>query len=246
MLNAQVTTASGAQLTYFPVPVNPIDFMFTNNTIMTLSGTPATGDSNFPYNYNGSNGQLTITQNTSQPLGINQATAIVTAGSVIYVLDNGVNTNGTNGQIFAYTTTNGSLQAEPNGYYPDDPTFTNPNLVIASNNGKWLYVLNQGDNTSTTNTQSGIAAFTITQPYQLTPIANGGQTAGTGPAPQCILEDPSNQFVYTANFGDGSVTGLSIDQNRGNLNPLNQSTHVKGPFLLPGPAAWCVASGRTS
>lgn len=246
VLNAQVTSASGAPLTYFPVPANPIDFTLTNNTILTLSGTPDTGDSNFPYGYNPSSGQLTITQNSPQPLGMKHANAIVVAASVVYVLDNGVNTNGTNGQIFAYTTTNGSLQAQANGYYADDPTYTNPNYVIAANNGKWLYVLNEGDNTNTTNTQSGIAAFKITQPYQLSPIANGGQTAGTGPVPQCILEDPSNQFVYTANFGDGTVTGLSIDQNQGNLIPLSQSTHAKGSYLLPGPAAWCVASGRTS
>ena len=122
---------------------------------------------------------------------------------------------------------------------------SNPNYVIAVSN-KWLYVLNEGDNTNPNNTQSGIAAFTITQPYQLSPIANGGNTAGTGPLPQCILEDPSNQFIYTANFGDGSVTGLVIDQNQGNLRGLSTATHAKGSYHLPGPASWCVATGRTS
>jgi 6-phosphogluconolactonase (cycloisomerase 2 family) len=246
VLNAQVTSASGTPLPYFPVPANPIDFTLTNNTILTLSGTPATGDSNFPYAYNPSSGQLTVTQNSAQPLGMTQATAIVVASSVVYVLDDGVNTNGTHGQIFAFTTTNGALQAEANGYYADDPTLSNPNYVISSNNGKWLYVLNQGDNTSTIQAQSGVAAFDITQPYQLSPIANGGQVAGTGAGPQCILEDPSNQFIYTANFNDSTVTGLSIDTNVGNLRPLTQSTHAKGSYALPGPATWCAASGRTS
>jgi 6-phosphogluconolactonase (cycloisomerase 2 family) len=245
VLNAQVTSASGAQLTYFPVPVDPIDFTLTNNTLLTLSGTPATGDSNFPYAFNPSSGQLTVTQNSSQPLGMKQATAIVVASTVVYVLDNGVNTNGTNGQIFAYTTSNGSLQAQANGYYADDATLSNPNYVISNNTGKWLYVLNQGDNTNTINPQSGIAAFTITQPYMLSPIANGGQTAGTGGGPRCILEDPSNQFIYTANYNDSTVTGLSIDQNQGNLRPLSSKAH-NGVFALPGPAAWCLVSGRTS
>lgn len=245
VLNAQVTSASGAPLTYFPVPANPIDFTLTNNTVLTLSGTPDTGDSNFPYAYNASNGQLTVTQNSPQPLGMKQATAIVVASSVVYVLDNGVNTNGTNGQIFAYTTSNGSLQAQANGYYADDSTLSNPNYVISNNTGKWLYVLNEGDNSSTITPQSGIAAFTITQPYMLTPIANQGQAAGTGAGPQCLLEDPSNQFIYTANFNDSSVTGLSIDQNQGNLRPLSTKAH-SGVFTLPGPAAWCAASSRTS
>jgi 6-phosphogluconolactonase (cycloisomerase 2 family) len=123
---------------------------------------------------------------------------------------------------------------------------SNPNLVLAANNGKWLYVLNEGDNTNNTNAQSGIAAFTIFQPYQLKPIPNGGQTAGTGAGPQCILEDPSNQFIYTANFNDSTVTGLSIDENQGNLRALSTATHAKGSYQLPGPATWCVATGRTS
>jgi hypothetical protein len=246
VLNSQVTAASGSPLTYFPVPADPIDFTFSSNTVLTLSGTPATGDAVFPYAYNGASGQLSVNQNSSQPLGMHNATAIVVASSVVYVLDNGVNTNGTNGQIFAYSAgSNGALQAETSGYYPDDSTLSNPNYVIAVSN-KWLYVLNEGDNSNPNNAQSGIAAFTITQPYQLAPIANGGNTAGTGPLPQCILEDPSNQFIYTANFGDSTVTGLSIDQNQGNLRTQSPSTHAKGSYSLPGPAAWCVATGRTS
>jgi hypothetical protein len=249
ILNSQVTSATGAPLPYFPVPVNPIDFTLSSNFFLTLSGTPATGDAVFPYSYNAANGQLTINQNSSQPLGMNEGTAIVLAGGVTYVLDDGPNTNApaTNGQIFAYSVGSaGSLQAEPNGYIPDNPAYSYPNYVIASNNAKWLYVLNRGDNANTTTPQSGIAAFLITTPYQLSPIANGGQTGGTGAGPSCILEDPSNQFIYTANYNSSTVTGLSIDQNDGNLIPLSQQTKVKGTYALPGPAAWCVATGRTS
>ncbi len=249
VLNSQVTSATGSPLPYFPVPVDPIDFTLSSNYFITVSGTPATGDSAFPYAYNSANGQLTINQNSSQPLGINQATAIVVAGSVTYVLDNGPNTNvpSSNGQIFAYSLgSGGSLQAEPNGYIPDYPAYTYPNYVIAANNGKWLYVLNRGDNTSTTNPQSGIAAFIITTPFQLSPIASGGQTSGTGAGPMCILEDPSNQFVYTANFNSSTVSGLAINEVSGNLTPLSQQTKAKDSYALPGPAAWCVATGRTS
>jgi hypothetical protein len=249
VLNSQVTSATGSPLPYFPVPVDPIDFTLSSNFFLTVSGTPATGDSSFPYAYNVSNGQLTINQNSSQPLGINQATAIVVAGGVTYVLDNGPNTNvpSSNGQIFAYSLGSaGALQAEPNGYIPDYSAYTYPNYVIAANNGKWLYVLNRGDNTNTTNPQSGIAAFIITTPFQLSPIASGGQTSGTGAGPMCILEDPSNQFVYTANFNSSTVSGLAINEVSGNLTPLSQQTKAKDSYALPGPAAWCVATGRTS
>ena len=256
ILNSQVTAASGSPLPYFPVPANPIDFTLSSNYFVVLSGTPTTGDSVFPYTYNTANGQLTVNQNSSQPLGlvsgssctgVCQGTIILVAGGITYVLDNGVNTNGTNGQIFAYTLgTNGALQAEANGYYADNSAYTNPNYAIAANNGKWLYVLNQGDNTNTTIAQSGIAAFLIVTPYQLQPIANGGVTAGTGAGPQCILEDPSNQFIYTANYNNSTVTGLSIDENDGNLVPLSQATKAKDSYTLSGPATWCVVTGHTS
>ena len=249
ILNSQVTAASGLPLPYFPVPADPIDFAISSNYFITVSGTTTNGDTAFPYTYNAANGQLTVNQNSSQPLGISHATAIVLAGGVTYVLDDGPNTNSpaTNGQIFAYTLgSNGALQAEANGYYADNSAYSYPNYIIAANNNKWLYVLNQGDNASTSTPQSGIAAFQIVNPYQLQPIANGGQVGGTGAGPQCILEDPSNQFIYTANFNSSSVTGLSIDQNDGNLVPLSQATKAKDSYSVPGPATWCVATGHTS
>ena len=247
VLNSQVTASSGAPLPYFPVPANPIDFVISGAYFLTLSGTPATGDSVFPYAY--ANGQLTINQNSSQPLGITQGTAIVVAGNqTTYVLDNGTNTNGTNGQIFAYGVgAGGSLQAIANGYIPDNKAFTNPIFAIQASGKNWLYVLNEGDNTNPNIAQSGIAAYTITTPYQAAPIAGQtGDTGGTGAGPKCILEDPSNQFIYTANFNSSSVTGLSIDQNDGNLTPLSQATKAKDSYTLPGPGTWCVVTGRTS
>lgn len=250
VLNSQVTAASGSPLPYFPVPVDPIDFVLSGNYFLTLSGTPATGDSVFPYAYNAANGQLTINQNSSQPLGITQGTAIVVANSVTYVLDDGPNTNtpASNGQIFAYTVgTAGSLQAESTGYIPDNANYSLPIYAIQANGKSWLYVLNEGDNANTTVSQSGIAAFTITTPYQASPISGQtGQTGGTGAGPRCVLEDPSNQYIYTANFNSSSVTGLSIDQNDGNLTPLSQSTKAKDSYTLPGPGTWCIATGRTS
>jgi hypothetical protein len=51
IVNAQVTAANGSALPYFPVPANPIDFLLSGGNIFTLSGTPATGDSVFPYTF---------------------------------------------------------------------------------------------------------------------------------------------------------------------------------------------------
>ncbi len=249
VVNSQVTSANGAALPYFPIPANPIDFVLASGYILTLSGTPAAGDSVFPYTYNSTNGQLTINQNSSQPLNISQGTGIVSASGVIYVLDNEApaspNTTGAVSQILPYSIgSNGALQAEVSGAVAIDPSQSNPIYAISESKGKWLYVANQGDNTDPNNAQSGISAYTINSPFQLTPIANGGATSGTGAGPQCMLEDPSDQYIYTANFNDSSVTGRSIDQNSGVLRNLPGAANRSYP--LTGPAAWCMVTGRTS
>lgn len=247
VVNSQVTAASGAPLPYFPVPSNPIDFVLASNILLTLSGTPTSGDAVFPYSYSGTTGQLTINQNSSQPLNINQANAIVAVSGFIYVLDNeGTQvTNGATSQILPYTVgTNGALQQQTGGAVPDDVAQSNPiYAIVSAPNAKWVYVANQGSNTNNTNPQSGITGYVIDpSTHQLSEIP--GSPWGTGAGPQCLLEDPSNQFVYTANFNDSTVTGRVIDQNSGVLNNLPGNANKSYP--LQGPAAWCIATGRTS
>ena len=245
VVNAQATSAGGAALPYFPVPANPIDFLLTSGNLLTLGGTSTSGDSIFPYNYSSTSGQLTISQNSSQPLNIRQATAIVSGGGTIYVLDNEpITANGTTSpsQILPFTLgTNGALQAQTGGIVPDDPTQSNPIYLIVESKGKWVYVANQGNNLNTTNAQSGIAGYVIdSSTRQLSFIT--GQPFGTGSGPQCLVEDPSNQFIYTANYNDSSVTGRAIDQNAGVLRSLNTTSS----YTLNGPATWCFVDGRTN
>ena len=249
IVNAQVTSASGQPLPYFPVPSGPIDFVLSSSYLLTLSGTPATGDSVFPYTYSSATGQLTINQNSAQPLNIAQATAIVSAGGVVYVLDNeGTQVQaaapGATGQILPFTVgTNGALQQQTGGAVPDDVTQSNPVYLVLESKGKWVYVVNQGNNTNNTNSQSGITGYVLDpSTHQLSEIS--GSPWGTGAGPQCLLEDPSNQYLYTANFNDSTVTGRTIDQNTGVLRDLQGSANKAYP--LSGPAAWCIVTGRTS
>ncbi len=46
---------------------------------------------------------------------------------------------------------------------------------------------------------------------------------GSGSGPQCIVEDPSNQFVYDANEYDSTVTGRMLDPNTGDLKPMRST-----------------------
>jgi hypothetical protein len=257
VVNAQVTAANGAALPYFPVPANPVDFVESSGYFLTMSAAnqpasyPYTGGSSvFPYTFNSGNGQLTINQNSSQTLGIGQGTAIVAGAGIIYVLDNepitidfGGATTTAESQILPYSVgTNGALQAQPGGIVPDDPTLANPIYLLVESKGKFIYVVNQGNNAQGANAQSGIAGYflTTTPAYQLSFIA--GEPFGTGGGPQCLVEDPSDQFVYSADFNDSSVSGRVVDPNSGVLNNLRVAT----TYALQGPATWCLIDGRTS
>ena len=261
VVNAQVTaTTSGQPITYFPVPANPVDFVLSGGTVLTLAGAPnptgfpyTGGTLSFPYNYSSASGQLTLSQNSSQLLGIHQGTAIVQAGGVIYVLDNEpitVTFNGTTttsqSQILPWTvTTGGGLQAEPSGVIPDDPNLSNPIYVLVENKGKFVYVANQGNNVTGPNPNSGLAGYFLTSSpaYQLSFLADEATIiTGSGSGPQCIVEDPSNQFIYEANEYDSTVTGRELEPDTGDLNDLR----VTSTYNLQGPASWCLVDGRTS
>jgi hypothetical protein len=200
----------------------------------------------FPYAYNSGNGQLTLSLNSSQNLGIKQGTALVNTSGAFYVLDNEAptpNPTGATSQILPYTVgTNGALQPETSGFIPDDPTLANPIYLVLESKGKFLYVANQGNNAQGVNAQSGISGYfiTTTPAYQATFIA--GEPFGTGAGPQCIAEDPSNQFIYTTNYNDSSISGRTIDVNSGVLDDLRNTNR----YALPGPATWCLMDGRTS
>ncbi len=253
MTNAQVSSSNGTPLTYFPVPSNSIDMLFSGSYMFILSGTPDTGDFVFPYAY--ANGQLTVSQNSIQQIGTTQATAITTGNSFIYILDNEpitipADTTGPFNpgvyptQILPWTVgAGGGLQAATGGTVPGVANETNPMFLLATT--KAVYVANQGDivNFNPANTQSGIAGYVIdTSTHQLTPMSNSPFGSGNGPT--CLVEDPSSQYVYTANYNDSSVTGRSLDQNTGELRALPGNANKAYP--LNGPASYCLINGRTS
>ncbi len=258
VVNAQVTAVSNSQpITYFPVPANPVDFLLSNSSLLTLAGAPnptsypyVGGTLAFPYSYSSSTGQLTLSQNSSQLLGTTQATAMVGAGGVIYVLDNEPITVSFNGvpttsqsKILPFTLgSGGALQAEPGGAVPDDPTLSNPIYIMLESKGQFLYLANQGNNTQGPNPESGIAGYHITTSpaYQLS--FNSDEPFGSGSGPQCIVEDPSDQFIYEADEYDSTVTGRVVNPETGDLTGLR----VTSDYKLEGPASWCLVDGRTS
>jgi hypothetical protein len=271
VLNAQLTTSSNTNVAYFPVPANPIDFNMASGYLMTMAGAAspsptsvitnaANGQTVYPYSYNSATGQLTVSQSTPQfitngagtPMG--QGTTLDFAGGKVYILDNEpLTASGTPGQLIPFTVgTNGALQALVGGAVADDPTETDPVQLLVESKGRFIYVANaQGSSISS---GAGIVGYTIDpsssqlsqtpgSPFAITENTGSGSPNGTGAQPVCILEDPSNQYIYTANAGDSTVTGKVLDPNDGALTQMQGST---GVFPLTGPASWCWVTGRTN
>jgi 6-phosphogluconolactonase (cycloisomerase 2 family) len=260
VVNQQVTAANGAAIPYFPVPANPVDFVLSNGYVLTLTGAPTPssfpyvgGTEVWPYLYSATAGQLTLSQNGLQPMGITAGTAIVAASGVVYVLDNEPVTvtcptetcpfspNTYPGQILPWSVVaGGAMEAEPSGVIPDDLSLQNPIQLLLESKGKFLYVANQGNNVSGPNPESGIAGYSLTaSPYQLQFIS--GEPFGSGSGPQCIVEDPSDQYIYEANQYDSTVTGAVLNPSTGILSSL----HAAVTYGLQGPPTWCLIDGRT-
>jgi 6-phosphogluconolactonase len=245
--NNQLTGPNGSQLTVFPVGCNPIDIKVSAGYIFVADNGPEPSASGltqgltqtvFVYALNATNGQLTLTQNTELPTGATQISAIGSdqASKYIYVLDSGGN------QIFYYTIgSSGLLQTVSGGNNPapNVASAVDPVALTSDSKSKFLYVANAGPASGTTNPNSVISAFTIAANGVLAPVAPS--TFSTGSGPQCILEDPSNQYIYTADASSNTVTGKVLDPNSGNLTDLRNATS----YATVGTPTWCVASGHT-
>lgn len=247
--NAQVANPNGTQLTYFPLGCFPVEFKLTGGYIFTAqTGSTSNNDVQtvFSYAQSAATGQLTLTQNAPLQTGATKLTYINSdpAGRYVYLLDAGPETACTGGQsaILPYTIGNGGiLQSLVGGTVCNDPTAVGPTVLIADSKSKFLYVAN-AQNTNVNQPGSEISAFTI-DPTSGKLAFIAGEPFGTGSGPRCMLEDPSNQFIYTANFNDSTVTGKIIDVNAGVLNPLRNSP--SNGFAAAGNPTWCTASGRT-
>jgi 6-phosphogluconolactonase (cycloisomerase 2 family) len=249
------TTASGTQnLSYFPVPANPIDFVLASSNILTLTGTPGIADAPqtiFPYAYTSSSGQLSRTLNSSESIGsVYEATALVYSGNYLWVLDNepppSPNSTNARSQILPWTvSTGGSLTAPATGHIADDATQSNPVYLVVESKGDRFYVANQGSSSDKTDALSGIAGYTENTPFDPTSIGSSSLDIGTGAGPVCMVEDPSDQFFYTANFDSSTITGLQLDPKSGELRSLSDATKAPSKYDLPGQPTWCFVSGHT-
>jgi DNA-binding beta-propeller fold protein YncE len=73
---------------------------------------------------------------------------------------------------------------------------------------------------------------------ELQPLIGSPYKVGSGPV--CIVEDPSNQYLYTSNYNDGTVTGFQINiSTGGELSELTKGS----TFTAVGKASCLAISG---
>jgi 6-phosphogluconolactonase (cycloisomerase 2 family) len=251
--NQQVKDASGTNIGYFPVGSGPIYFaVYSSSYIFTIEKGQTNGpaidppQAVFVYNLAESTGQLTLTQNTPIVTNAQQLAFIYASSSYVYLIDDQNGT--TTGEILPYTVaTNGSLQSVVGGAVTNAGSTANPGPMLVETKGKFLYVANRGPNLSNTSAASTVSAYVINSgtgtagagTLQVITEGSSGPVFGSGGSPRCILEDPSNQYLYTANYDSSTVTGAVINQQAGNLTNLRKASS----FSTVGNPTWCVASG---
>jgi Lactonase, 7-bladed beta-propeller len=240
--NQQFLDNAGHPLNFFPVGPKPTMLRVAGGFVYTMD----TADQSIYIYAGGVNGQLVATQTTTQPTGGINITSISSSpgGNFIYLTDAGLGlsnpsfirifTIGSNGALAPLTT---GPQTQP------APTVTNPLLTsnpvwsLVSSNSHFLYVVNQGNNTNPNIVTSSITAYTISNTGQLQLIPDSPYPAGSGPV--CMVEDPTNQYVYVSNFNDSTVTGYILNANTGQLSALTRTT----VFPISGQASCLAISG---
>jgi 6-phosphogluconolactonase (cycloisomerase 2 family) len=246
--NQTVKNAQGTNLAYFPVGSGPINFFLVPSGSYIYTIEKGSGSLNDPtqavFVYSNSNGQLTLSQNTPIPTMAEDLSYIYATTRYVYLIDAGQSVN-PSGFILPYTIgTNGALQSLVGGAVANTGTVANPGPMIVDHQGKFLYLANMGPNLTATSAASSVSAFFIDpNTGRLTSLSTGANAStvpfGAGAGPQCIIEDPSNQYLYTANYDDSTVSGAIINSSTGTLTQLRKATS----FNAAGQPTWCTATG---
>jgi 6-phosphogluconolactonase len=250
VLNNQQKDATGLPLTYFPVGTNPTWLALGGSYAFIAEQGPTSGatpndppQAIFIYNQSATTGQLTLTQNTPTPTGATQLTYVYSTASYLYALDAGP--AGSTGFILPYTVSSGgTLAAVPSGARANNAQSqapVGPTRILKESTHNFLWVANSGINTNPGAGGNVITAYNIQANGQLFDANTGGangETAGSGT--RCLVEDPSNQYVYAVNFNDSTITGKKINQQTGGLDAL-----AKAMPAPPGSPTWCATTGST-
>lgn len=229
--NTQSIPSGGTAPTYFEVGASPFMMKSLGSCLFTVN---SADNSITPYAF-GSSGQLTTV--TTGKIQTSAGSISSINGNSSYV----ILTDTANNLIFPYNIGSGcALNILTGGAITNFSGTSNPVYSLISNSGKYLYVLNQSTTTTTTNTPySSVSAFVFSN-GQLTKISGAPYRSGSGPV--CMVEDPTNQYLYTSDHNTGTVTGFLYRDDTGELSTLSRGS----TFNATGQASCLAISGAVS
>jgi 6-phosphogluconolactonase (cycloisomerase 2 family) len=238
--NTQVTLQNGLNPTYFDVGPAPFMMKSQAGCLYTVNAGTTNGFQTVsPYSV-GTSGVLTLTTNQSIPINLitstpTNITSINGSGSDVFLTD------AANNVIYGYQTGGTcNLTALGGGITQNLTGTSNPTYTFLDSTGKYLYVANSSTTTTTIQTPfSSLSAFSINSAAnnELQALPGAPYTIGSGPV--CIVEDPTNQYLYTSNHNDGTITGKVLNPTTGELSQLTKGS----TFTASGLAGCLVVSG---
>jgi 6-phosphogluconolactonase (cycloisomerase 2 family) len=232
------TQLNGVNTPFWEVGTAPIMSKTLSGCLYTVNSGLTSGTQSITPFQIGTGGQLlfTTTGNIVIPVltGPTNITSINGSGNYAFLTDNA------NNILYGYQSGGACNLTALNGGTTANLTGTShPIYSMIDSTGKYLYVINNSNpSTLSTNPYSSISAFYIVPTNQeLQPITGAPYTVGSGPT--CIVEDPSNQYVYTSDFTAGTVTGKSLNPTTGELSDLSKGS----TFTATGMASCLAISG---
>ncbi|MDE1160385.1 MAG: beta-propeller fold lactonase family protein [Acidobacteriaceae bacterium] len=232
--NTQSVANGAAASTYFEVGSSSLQIP-TPFKMMSTGSCLFINNNNTILPYTFSSGQLVVATNGAVQLSSANISSIGGNSTLMSITDSTANTVA----LYSISSTC-SLTAINGGTFSMAALGTaNPQYSIIDSSGKYLYVLNQSTtSTLPTITYSSIMGFTINQTNsQLQAIAGAPWSVGSNPT--CLVEDPTNQYLYTSDHDTGTVTGKVIDTTTGIISALTRGS----TFTATGQAQCLAISG---
>jgi hypothetical protein len=189
-----------------------------------------------PYSQ-GANGQLVTVTTGKIATSASNISSINGNGTYIILTDIGAN------QIIPYSIGSScNLSVSLGGATANQPGTSNPvySLIVTGSSNTYLYVLNQSTTSTTVNQPySSITGFLIQSGTSLANSFLLGSPYQVQAAPVCMVEDPTNKYVYVSNRDPGAVTGKLFDPTTGELSELSRGSN----FSATGLASCLAISG---
>ena len=223
VLNTQSVPPNSPAPTYWEVGANPLMMKSAGSCLFTVN---SADQSIFPYSQ-GAGGQLVNVTTGKIATSANTISSINGNGSYVILTDTGSNT------IIPYSIGSGcTLSLALGGVTPNQPGTSNPVYSFIDSSGKYLYILNQST-TSTTVTQpfSSITGFLIQSGASLANSYNTGSPYQVDAGPVCMVEDPTNKYMYVSAHNSGQITGKLFDPTTGELSALSRGSTFSATSL---------------